>query len=476
MDEKKERRIGLPTLVAVLFLVLTVGACGSEEAATPTETPTATEVVCSCARTTESESDTADDGSTVTIRVDTCIEPIPCVDPETIDVESGTASDFGLSEDDLEDLEKAGTIHSLLDITPDDKEWNPPIEVRFQLDQPATSRMQFIIFQFREADREWDDVGTAEAQAGDNFAIGTIDHTTLFALVEPTTVTPTPTPSLTREPTSTQTPTSTPTSTATQTPTYTPTPSNTPTSTPTPTATPCVPTASFVADVTVPDNTQFLPGQAFEKVWRVENSGGCNWGEGTRWVFVSGERMSAPDSVAVADTLPGDSVDISVRMVAPSAPGTHRGTWRLQSAAGLFISSGFWVQIVVPPPTDTPTPTPTRTVTPEPLRMSLEQSTDTVYSGECGDPQTIRIVANLSGSPETIADIGSAGLTYFWTGSEVQTFGMERIDDYTFSLEIGPFSYCCQHTVLQYRVEVRDRSRRRLITGTGKAELQFCLG
>jgi len=33
----------------------------------------------------------------------------------------------------------------------------------------------------------------------------------------------------------------------------------------------CVPDAQFVADVTVPDDTVFKPGEAFEKIWRLKN-------------------------------------------------------------------------------------------------------------------------------------------------------------------------------------------------------------
>ncbi len=39
----------------------------------------------------------------------------------------------------------------------------------------------------------------------------------------------------------------------------------------------CTPGMSFVADVTVPDDTHFSPGQTFDKTWRLQNAGDCEW-------------------------------------------------------------------------------------------------------------------------------------------------------------------------------------------------------
>jgi hypothetical protein len=74
----------------------------------------------------------------------------------------------------------------------------------------------------------------------------------------------------------TQPPTSTPPPTLTPIiPSLTPV---VPTSTPPPTLTP-VPCdrAAFVADVTVPDGTNFAPGTTFVKTWRLKNNGSCTW-------------------------------------------------------------------------------------------------------------------------------------------------------------------------------------------------------
>ncbi|MFQ6057492.1 MAG: sigma-70 family RNA polymerase sigma factor [Anaerolineae bacterium] len=117
---------------------------------------------------------------------------------------------------------------------------------------------------------------------------------------------------------------------------------------------PCENDSQFVADVTVPDNTEFDPGTPFEKIWRLRNSGTCPWEAGYELAFVGGEPMSGPDSVPLPWAEPGEEVDIGVVLVAPEEPGTYRGDWRLRAPDGELFGTGFYVQIVVPAPTVTP--------------------------------------------------------------------------------------------------------------------------
>ncbi len=148
----------------------------------------------------------------------------------------------------------------------------------------------------------------------------------------------TPTPRPMQRPTRTPTtrpPTRTPTTTPTRAPTRTPTP------------TPCLPDARFAADVTVPDGTAFDMGAAFTKAWRMLSDGCAPWPEGTTWAFVSGARMGAPPSIPVPDTPLGSTVDLSVDMVAPDAPGTYKGTWQMQLADGTPLGDQAYVMIVV---------------------------------------------------------------------------------------------------------------------------------
>jgi hypothetical protein len=129
-----------------------------------------------------------------------------------------------------------------------------------------------------------------------------------------------------------------------------------PTVQPSPTPVPCTYHASFVADVTIPDNTQLAPGTEFVKTWRLRNSGTCNWGQGFRFVFVEGQRMNAPDAVAVPPTAVGATVDVSILFKAPPNPGAYRSRWRMRTADGQDFGDRPFVLIQVPAPTPTPGP------------------------------------------------------------------------------------------------------------------------
>ena len=161
-------------------------------------------------------------------------------------------------------------------------------------------------------------------------------------------------PTSTQSAPATQAPTATPTATATATattaPTNTPVP---PTATLKPTATPLPCNwAQFVKDVTIPDNTSFSPGEGFSKTWRLKNIGSCTWTTGYSMVFLNGEEMKGTSVAMPRAVAPGDSIDLTVNLVAPDKPGTYRGNWMLRNKDGRFgigdnANVAFWVQIKV---------------------------------------------------------------------------------------------------------------------------------
>ncbi len=127
----------------------------------------------------------------------------------------------------------------------------------------------------------------------------------------------------------------------------------------------CTEKITFVADVTVPDNTSFAPNTSFTKTWRLKNSGTCNWTPDYVTTFVSGDQMSAVYPVKLTSSVPpGGNVDVSVNMVSPSTNGTYRGTWMLKNPTGKMFGLGanadipFWVQITVGSGGTQPTPIP----------------------------------------------------------------------------------------------------------------------
>ncbi|RPH56346.1 MAG: hypothetical protein EHM81_13250, partial [Chloroflexi bacterium] len=125
--------------------------------------------------------------------------------------------------------------------------------------------------------------------------------------------------------------------------------------------------SAYITDVTVPDNQQVAPGQAFTKTWRLQNTGSCAWTTSYKVSFLSGDAMSGAATALTQTVNPGTTADISVNMVAPSSPKTYVGYWKLVNDAGQAFGTSFYVQIVVAGASVTPgtvTGTVTGTVLP----------------------------------------------------------------------------------------------------------------
>jgi hypothetical protein len=132
------------------------------------------------------------------------------------------------------------------------------------------------------------------------------------------------------------------------------------TSTVTKTEVPCD-RADFVKDVTIPDGTKLITGEDFTKVWQLKNIGSCTWNSAYSLVFDSGDSMGGPasKSLTAGTVAPGQVVDISVDLTAPTTPGEYRGDWKIRNPTGIVFGFGasgnapIYVEIVVAPETTT---------------------------------------------------------------------------------------------------------------------------
>lgn len=132
----------------------------------------------------------------------------------------------------------------------------------------------------------------------------------------------------------------------------------------------CVNAMSYVADVTVKDGQQFNPGAGFRKTWRIYNNGSCTWDSNYYLDFASGDRMQGGSARIPGTVKPGQTVDISVDLIAPSKAGNYKGNWQMRSPQGTGFGQTIWVSIKVNgspvQPTARPTATPsdgqTRTI------------------------------------------------------------------------------------------------------------------
>ncbi len=119
-------------------------------------------------------------------------------------------------------------------------------------------------------------------------------------------------------------------------PTVTPEPEDTPVPTPS-----CTDRASFIKDVTFPDGTYIGAGEAFEKVWRIKNTGTCPWTTDYYLVFINGYSMGGQTAVPLlGDIPPGSVVDLSIDLKAPSVNGLYKGYWMLRNPQNVLFGVG----------------------------------------------------------------------------------------------------------------------------------------
>lgn len=140
----------------------------------------------------------------------------------------------------------------------------------------------------------------------------------------------------------------------------TPTPANPPVvvvPTQSPAAT-CINGMTFAADISIPDGYQLYQGEGFRKTWRVKNSGTCTWTSDYQFVYVSGDQMSGRNIYVPATVAPGQTVDLSVDMIAPYADGNYRGYWQMRSPQGTNFGETIWVKVRVGNAAPAPTAVP----------------------------------------------------------------------------------------------------------------------
>jgi polar amino acid transport system substrate-binding protein len=159
-------------------------------------------------------------------------------------------------------------------------------------------------------------------------------------------------------------------------PTPEPTPEITLTPLPTATEAPCVDAMQFVEDLNYDDEdlTNFPdvdPGEAFQKGWRIKNSGNCPWSGSYYIKYSHGDQLSGQPTAIQGEVEAGESYDLYVDLVAPEEPGQYVGYWQMYNANNVAFGQTIWVAIEVrnlnpEEPTSTVTPDITATPTEEP--------------------------------------------------------------------------------------------------------------
>jgi hypothetical protein len=114
---------------------------------------------------------------------------------------------------------------------------------------------------------------------------------------------------------------------------------------------PCL-LANLISE-TIPDGTVMQPGETFWKTWRLKNNGTCTWNSAYKIVYWSGDLMGGLQEYQFPEVVaPGEDVDVTLFLKAPTANGNVTSYWKLQSEWGGQFGVGqydqpFYVQINV---------------------------------------------------------------------------------------------------------------------------------
>lgn len=103
----------------------------------------------------------------------------------------------------------------------------------------------------------------------------------------------------------------------------------------------------FIADITIPDDSELPVGGSFVKTWRVVNSGTAAW-QGVTLNFLSGTAMTTTLSQPIPPVDPQTQIDISLTLTAPAQAGVYTSRWVLRTADGERFEPLLFTRIVVP--------------------------------------------------------------------------------------------------------------------------------
>ena len=194
-------------------------------------------------------------------------------------------------------------------------------------------------------------------------------------------------------------------------------------------------------DQTFDPSLVLFPDTPFTTTWRITNLGSCVWTQDYVWVYVGGDKMGGPEEVPLDQAvLPGESVDVTVPLIAPHTEGVYIGYWMMKSPDGVLfgarqeancafivaIFSSLDPEAVFPYPfeevprflidtypnvTEVP-PTPTETPTEIPETATLTSTLTPAATEPASTPTT----AAQSDQP----DLSAIQFTPFWSNTYIQ--------------------------------------------------------
>ena len=301
---------------------------------------------------------------------------------------------------------------------------------------------------------------SAEPTEDPNAAITQVVETAMAALTQ-TALVQSPTPSVTPTilPTNTPIPTMQPSPTVSTLVSLPTTSSGSPSFTQPSGQTSSCDIGGFVKDVTIPDGTNMAAGQTFTKTWEIKNNGTCTWNKNYLVVFYGGEQMAAQTSFTFTETdiEPGESVQISVPMTAPTKTGEFISYWILRNDLGqnFFINgSSVYVEIIVGSAatvtptvaTNTPAPNaaPTVSITAPADSSSFASGATITFTGTANDAEDGNISTSIVWSSDIDGVFGTAASINYTPSDGSHTITASITDSggkkstFSINIQVGP--------------------------------------
>jgi hypothetical protein len=169
-----------------------------------------------------------------------------------------------------------------------------------------------------------------------------------------------------------------------------------------PTAVPpgqCRDGATYVADVTIPDNTVLQPGARFEKTWRLRNSGTCTWSSAYGLTYLGGSPLGALSGSAIPEIVPGAQADLTVAMVAPRQAGKYTSAWQMVGPSGTPFGDRVTAVIQVGSSGGPLVPAPGPVVTPTPVVQRQFTGRIVTWWPNCGTTYVKGRIVDRAGNP-----------------------------------------------------------------------------
>jgi len=103
----------------------------------------------------------------------------------------------------------------------------------------------------------------------------------------------------------------------------------------------------------IQDGAVLKPGEKATKTWTVRN-GDSKWGEGTKFIFLRGNRelLGEVEEFSVPLATPGQEVEISCPILAPTKNGRYTAHFQLADKDRQVFGPRFWIEFSVESPTD----------------------------------------------------------------------------------------------------------------------------